>query len=148
MNKLVKVNIHPVLATEYGQEIEESCNMEAGNIALFVSCHGQSQSLVGCSTILKSKGVPAILVTGEGSNPLMETCTLVLPVRLMRNFAGAPVFIPASAWSSSWMSCFPYSVSRTAAGSNDIKPCWMPAAETMFAVSAAFFDCRRNRQPE
>lgn len=44
MNKLVKVNIHPVLATEYGQEIEESCNMKAGDIALFVSCHGQHRA--------------------------------------------------------------------------------------------------------
>lgn len=80
MNKLVKVNIHPILATEYGQEIEESHNMQPGDMALFVSYHGQSQSLAHCSSILNSKGIPAILVTGEGSNPLVETCTLVLPV--------------------------------------------------------------------
>lgn len=80
MNKLVKVNIHPILATEYGQEIEESCNMQPGDTALFVSYHGRSKDLVHCASILKSRKVPAILVTKEGTNPLAETCSLVLPV--------------------------------------------------------------------
>ena len=80
MNKLVKVNIHPVLATEYGQEIEECWNMQQGDAALIVSYHGQSKDLVRCASILTSKGIFSILVTREGTNPLAETCSLVLPV--------------------------------------------------------------------
>lgn len=80
MNKLVKVNIHPILATEYGQEIEESRNMRAGDVALFVSYHGQTRSLVRCASILREKSIFSILVTKEGISPLAQKCRLVLPV--------------------------------------------------------------------
>lgn len=54
--------------------------MQQGDAALFVSYHGQSKDLVRCASILKSKGIFSILVTREGTNPLAETCSLVLPV--------------------------------------------------------------------
>lgn len=81
MNKLLKIGIYPVLATE---------NMEEGNIcqhitkedcAFFVTYSGTHASYLYCVKILKRNRVPILLLTANPDSPIFSysTCRICIP---------------------------------------------------------------------
>ena len=55
INKLAKLNLFPVLATQYGEEIYISKQLQPGDFALFISYSGENTSLLECMKILNQK---------------------------------------------------------------------------------------------
>ena len=62
INKLAKLNLFPVLATQYGEEIYISKQLQPGDFALFISYSGENTSLLECMKILNKKGIQSPLV--------------------------------------------------------------------------------------
>lgn len=64
MNKLLKVNIFPYLATQYQEEIHVSRQLNRDDLAFFISYSGQERML-DCMKILNEKHVPIYLLTAN-----------------------------------------------------------------------------------
>ncbi len=71
INKLAKLNLFPVLATQYGEEIYISKQLQPGDFALFISYSGENTSLLECMKILNQKGIQTALVTANLQSPLV-----------------------------------------------------------------------------
>ena len=80
-NKLHKLNIHPVLATENHQEMEESYNLTKDDFALFVTYKGLYNRFASCAAILKRRGIRTCVITCNPDSPLISLCTgsILLP---------------------------------------------------------------------
>ena len=74
-NKLLKLNIHPILAAENGQEMEETYNLRNDDYALFVTYKGIYHRFVSCAAILKRRKVKSGLITCNAESPLIPLCT-------------------------------------------------------------------------
>lgn len=74
-NKLLKLNIYPIIATENGQEMEETYNLKREDYALFVSYKGLYNRLISCATILRRRGVKSCVITSNQDSPLVSACT-------------------------------------------------------------------------
>lgn len=72
MNKLVKINIFPILATEYNEEIYISQQMQRGDFALFISYSGDSATLHDCMKILNEKNISTALITANEKSILND----------------------------------------------------------------------------
>lgn len=70
INKLVKLNLFPVLATEYHEELYVSQAMQRGDFALFISYSGNSSSFYECMKILNKKGISTALITAHEKSVL------------------------------------------------------------------------------
>lgn len=65
INKLVKINIFPILATEYHEEYFISQKLQPSDFAFFISYSGESPSFLQCMQVLKQKGVQTALLTAH-----------------------------------------------------------------------------------
>ena len=77
-NKLLKLNIHPIFATENSQEMEETYNLRQDDYALFVSYKGIYHHFVSCAAILKRRKIKTGLITCNTESPLVPLCTTTL----------------------------------------------------------------------
>ena len=71
INKLAKLNLFPTLATQYGEEIYISKQLQPGDFVLMISYGGNNASLLECLKILNQKGIPVALMTANQKSPLM-----------------------------------------------------------------------------
>lgn len=69
MNKLLKVNIFPYLATQYQEEMHVSRQLGKDDLAFFISYSGQDRMLE-CMKILNEKHVPIYLLTANKESGL------------------------------------------------------------------------------
>lgn len=72
-NKLVKVNIFPTLATQFGEERHISKRMNKDDYALIISYRGQER-LLECVQTLSRNHVRIGLITANKKNSLMAYC--------------------------------------------------------------------------
>ncbi|WP_195921161.1 MurR/RpiR family transcriptional regulator [Catenibacterium mitsuokai] len=72
-NKLVKVNIFPTLATQFGEERHISKRMNKDDYALIISYRGQER-LLECVQTLSKNHVRIGLITANKKNSLMAYC--------------------------------------------------------------------------
>ena len=72
-NKLVKVNIFPTLATQFGEERHISKRMNKDDYALIISYRGQER-LLECVQTLTKNHVRIGLITANKKNSLMAYC--------------------------------------------------------------------------
>ena len=80
-NKLLKVNIYPILATRHNQELQETYNVRPDDYALFVTYKGMNKTLTSCAAALKRRRIRTGLITSNGESPLFRLCTetILLP---------------------------------------------------------------------
>lgn len=80
-NKLLKLNIHPVLATENYQEMQETYNLTREDFALFVSYEGLYDWFFKCASVLRRRHIKSCVITGNSDSPLTSLCTdaILLP---------------------------------------------------------------------
>lgn len=74
INKLVKINIFPILATQYHEEYNVSQNMKTTDLAFFISYRGDNQSFHECLKILNQKGIPSVILTAHEKSILAKQC--------------------------------------------------------------------------
>lgn len=72
INKLVKLNIFPILATQYHEELYISKGLHRRDFALFISYSGSSQSLYECMKELNKKGISTALLTANEKGILCD----------------------------------------------------------------------------
>ena len=70
MNKLIKVNIFPILATQYQEEIHITKQLTKEDYALFISYRGQNRMLEDMK-VLSAHHVPIGLITANKKSPLV-----------------------------------------------------------------------------
>lgn len=80
-NKLLKLNIHPILAAENCQEMEETYNLRQDDYALFVTYKGMYQRFVSCAAVLRRRHIRTGLITCNAESQLASLCgtTILLP---------------------------------------------------------------------
>lgn len=71
-NKLLKLNIYPILACETHEDIASSYNATTKDCALFMSYDMKSPRFIECLHILKSKGVQILTVTANEESLLTK----------------------------------------------------------------------------
>lgn len=81
MNKLMKINIYPILATENHEEIATSMNITQNDCVLFVSYRAQSSSLIQCINMIKETKCPTIIITANADSILTQLChySIIIP---------------------------------------------------------------------
>lgn len=77
-NKLIKLNIHPILAAENNQAIEETYNVRKDDIALFVTYKGVNQMLKPCAAVLNHRKIRSGLITCNPKSPLATFCSDII----------------------------------------------------------------------
>lgn len=77
-NKLVKLNRYPIFVTHNYQELAETRNIRPEDYALFVTYKGRNEQLLTCAHILKRRGVPRGLITGNGAGAMVPLFPAVL----------------------------------------------------------------------
>lgn len=76
INKLMKINIYPILATENYEEIAMAYNMTSHDCALFISYTGINERFISCTKILNRKNIPILTLTANEESPLLSHSTL------------------------------------------------------------------------
>lgn len=71
INKLIKLDIYPILATQYSEEQYISNQMKSGDFALFISYSGDSNTLLKCIKIINQKGIPTALISANKQSKLI-----------------------------------------------------------------------------
>ncbi len=81
MNKLVKIGIYPVLATENTEEGNICPHITKDDCALFVTYSGSHATYLYCAKILKKNHVPILLLTANPESPIYSysTCRICIP---------------------------------------------------------------------
>lgn len=81
INKLIKINIYPILATENYEEIAMTYNMTHQDCALFISYNGINEQFKTCVQILNKNHVPILMISANDQNPLIPFCqsTILIP---------------------------------------------------------------------
>ena len=74
INKLVKIGIFPVLATDNVEEGHICPSITKDDCALFVSYSGKHKSYQYCVKILKRNHVPIMLLTANKNSPIYDYC--------------------------------------------------------------------------
>lgn len=72
MNKLMKLNIYPILASENHEEHASSYNVTRDDCVLFMSYDLKSKQFLECLHILKTKGAPIITMTANVDSPITK----------------------------------------------------------------------------
>lgn len=75
VNKLAKLNLFPVLATQYHEEYSIASHMKTTDFAFFISYSGQSHSFHECLKILNMKGISSAIVTAHENSILAKYCS-------------------------------------------------------------------------
>ena len=83
VNKLMKINIYAILATENYQEVATAYNMTREDIALFVSYNGLVRNYITVGEFLYQRQIKMILLTGNEDSQLVKWATypIVIPDR-------------------------------------------------------------------
>ena len=71
INKLMKINIYPILATDNSEELAMTYNMTTQDCALFISYTGINESFLTCAQILKKKNISIITLTANETSFLI-----------------------------------------------------------------------------
>lgn len=81
INKLMKINIYPILATDNYEEIAMSYNMTSLDCALFISYTGMNERFISCAKILKRKNIPILTLTANEESPLLhnKNLSIIIP---------------------------------------------------------------------
>lgn len=76
INRLLKLGIYPINATERNEGTMNSMNTTDKDVALFVSYSGNIESYAECVKILKAKKCPIIAITSHVTTPLTKHAVL------------------------------------------------------------------------
>ena len=81
MNKLIKINIYAILATEYHEELFTSKNVTSDDCAIFVTYRGQKDLFLKCMQEVKKSGAKIILITANRDSVLtrLSNNQIILP---------------------------------------------------------------------
>lgn len=81
MNKLLKIGIYPVLATENTEEGNICPHITKEDCALFVTYSGSHPTYLYCAKILKRNRVPILLLTANSESTIYSygTCRICVP---------------------------------------------------------------------
>lgn len=71
INKLVKINYFPILATENDEEHRIITHLKAGDVALFVSYSGNNEAMLSQAQQLRRQGVIIQVITANQKSPLI-----------------------------------------------------------------------------
>lgn len=74
VNKLMKINYYPILATENYEEIPMSYNVTSNDCALFLSYSGNHYTYKACLQTLKKKHCQTIAITAHKNSILYKYC--------------------------------------------------------------------------
>ncbi|RHS95691.1 MurR/RpiR family transcriptional regulator [Erysipelatoclostridium sp. AM42-17] len=74
INKMIKINYYPILATADHEELFISQSLKKGDCALFVSYGGKNDVLNQCIQICHQKNIETIIITANQSNPIIRQC--------------------------------------------------------------------------
>lgn len=80
INKMIKINIHPLLATDNREELVVSNNIDKNDSALFISYSGNDKLYEKCIKIIKRKGVKIISLTAMENSILAKNSNFVLTI--------------------------------------------------------------------
>lgn len=72
MNKLLKINIYPILATDNHEEIYTSYNITSHDCVLFVTYSGRLNTFIECAHIIQKSHCPIIVLTANEKSPLVK----------------------------------------------------------------------------
>ena len=72
INKLIKINYFPILATEHNEELHIVKNLTSDDCAFFISYSGNYMSYNECTQILNQNNVPIITLTANGNGYLVK----------------------------------------------------------------------------
>lgn len=72
MNKLMKINFYPILATENHEELAMSLNVKQDDLVLFVTYRGQSQLFFNCLKIISQTNCKIVTITANESSILTK----------------------------------------------------------------------------
>lgn len=72
INKLIKINCFPILATEHNEELHIVKNLTSDDCAFFISYSGNYMSYNECTQILNQNNVPIITLTANGNGYLVK----------------------------------------------------------------------------
>lgn len=85
INKLMKINIYPILATENYEEIAMAYNMTSQDCALMISYTGINERFYSCAKILNQNKIPLIILTANEKSHLLNYASLSLTIPNMEN---------------------------------------------------------------
>ena len=71
INKLAKLNIYPILATQYHEELHITTQLDQDDFALIISYDGDNPALLDCVKVLNEKGVLVAFVSANEKCPLI-----------------------------------------------------------------------------
>ncbi|WP_294580519.1 MurR/RpiR family transcriptional regulator [uncultured Thomasclavelia sp.] len=72
MNKLMKINIYAIEATEYHEEISTSHNVTSDDCVLLVTYRGQTNKFLECLQIVRKSGCKTIIITANQGSLLVK----------------------------------------------------------------------------
>lgn len=70
INKLIKINYYPVLATDNHEELATSKNVQKEDCVMFVTYRADSLQLLDCMKIIKRSGCKSIVITASETSVL------------------------------------------------------------------------------
>lgn len=79
-NKLWKINQYTILATDRSEWAVHATNMTSKDCAFFISYDSKSKQDLQAAKLLKSRGVPSILLTSYVTSPLSKITDICLAV--------------------------------------------------------------------
>ena len=85
INKLMKINIYPILATENYEEIAMAYNMTPHDCAFFMTYTGTNNQFKTCAQILKRKNIPMITITANKNSRLVDYSDICIVIPDMEN---------------------------------------------------------------
>lgn len=71
-NRLAKLNIYPILASENGETNEMAYNARSNDYVLFISYKGLHDSFLICAKRLSQSSVPMGIITANAKTPLLQ----------------------------------------------------------------------------
>lgn len=81
INKMIKINYFPILATENQEELHIAKQMTKDDCALFITYGAKQLRLQECVNIARQRRVPCVLMTANAQTPLIKKCEyhIVIP---------------------------------------------------------------------
>lgn len=81
IDKLIKLNYYPILATDMHEEIANSKNIKENDCAIFVTYRAEAKIYIECLKIIKKSGCKIIFITANKDSVLNKFCnyTILLP---------------------------------------------------------------------
>lgn len=74
INKMIKINYFPILATENQEELHIAKQMKSEDCALFMTYSAKQPYLQECINIARNNNVPCIMITANSRTPVLKKC--------------------------------------------------------------------------